>query len=171
MAKTYIPFDAGAGANVLESSWAAMARRWLGTGVIRDYLNQLEVFADSSGMQVKVKSGAEWIEGYYFESDAQETVAIATADATNPRIDRVVVRLDRTGNVIDFAVLTGTPAATPAAPALTQTTGGLWEESLAQVRVEAAVGTIAAAKVTDERAFAGATQLSDQAVFQAWALS
>lgn len=170
MTQTYIPFNSGAGANVTETGWFKMARRWLGTGVLRDFLNQLEVFADASGMQVKVKSGGMWIEGHYFESDAQETIAIAAADPTNPRVDRVVVRLDRTNDVISFAVRGGVAAASPVAINLQQT-DTIWEESLAQVRVDAAASSIAANKVTDERSFAGATQLADQAAYQAWALA
>lgn len=167
MTQTYFPFDTGTGANVTESGWTKMGRHWLETGVIRDYLNSLEVFADSTGLTSKVKTGAAWVEGHYFDSDAQETMAHATADATNPRIDRVVVRVDWTANTIALAVRTGTAAASPSAPALTQTTS-TWEMSLAQVRVEAAASVIAAAKVTDERAFAGAILLSDEAVYQAW---
>lgn len=154
MARSYFPFDAGAGANVTEAQWRQMARNWLGTGVLKGQLNAFAVFADSTGMQVKVPSGRAWIEGHFFESDAQETVAIGAANATNPRIDRVVLRADFTANTVDIAVLAGTPAVTPAAPAVTQSTT-VWEISLAQVLVDAAVATIAAGKVTDERTYAG----------------
>lgn len=152
MTKTYFPFDSGAGSNITEAQWRKMAEHWRSTGVLKNELNQAEVFGDASGMNVKVKSGKVWIKGHYFESDAQETIAIAAADATNPRIDRVIVRVDFTANTIDFAVLQGVPAVAPAAPALTQSTSQ-WEISLAQVRVEATVLNIAADKVTDERTF------------------
>ena len=152
MTKTYFPFDAGAGANVYESQWAEMASLWRGTGVHPTLLNKLEVFADSSGMQVKVKSGVAWMEGFFFKSDAQETLAIAASNPTNPRIDRVVVRLDRINNNVNLAVLTGTPAGAPVVPALTQTST-TWEISLARVAVAAGATTIAAGNVTDERAY------------------
>src|SRR5437764_9393881 len=98
MAQTYYPFDSGAGANVTEAQWSKMAQNWLATGAIKSYLNELQVYADSTGMQTKVKSGAAWIKGHYFDSDAEEVIAIGSADSTNPRIDRVIIRLDWTAN-------------------------------------------------------------------------
>lgn len=153
MAKTGFPFDAGSGATVREADWTKMAKGWLGTGVLPNQLNALQVYADSSGMQVKVKSGRAWVEGHFFESDAEETVAIGASDPTNPRIDRVIVRVNWTANTVDLAVLQGTAAASPVAPSLT-TSSAVWEISLAQVLVSAAVVTIAATKITDERTYA-----------------
>ena len=152
MTKSYFPFDAGAGANITEDQWRKMAVHFLATGVLKGELNQFAVFADSTGMQVKVPSGRAWMVGHFFESDAQETLAIAASNPTNPRIDRVVVRANFTTNTIDLAIVQGTPAASPVAPALTLT-ASQWEISLAQVLVDAAVATIAANKITDERLF------------------
>lgn len=156
MTQTYFPFDAGNGANVTEDQWRKMARHWLGTGVLAGEDNEAEVYADSSGMQVKVRTGKAWIRGHYWESDAEETLSISAADATNDRIDRVILRVDFSANTIALAVLTGTPAASPSAPSLTQNTSQ-WEISLAQVAVAAAASTIAAGDVTDERTFAEPT--------------
>ncbi|TWE06396.1 hypothetical protein FB550_102418 [Neobacillus bataviensis] len=150
MAQTYFPFDSGQGADVKENQWSDMAQHWLETGVIKGKLNQLQVYADSTGMQVKVKSGQAWLKGHFFESDAEEVLPISTADATNSRIDRVIVRLDWTANTILLAILQGIPAVSPVAPALTQNTSR-WEISLAQILVSANVSTIASGNVTDER--------------------
>lgn len=152
MGQTYFPFDSGQGANITETQWAKMAQHWLGTGVIKDTLNNLETYADSTGMQVKVKSGAAWIKGHYFESDAEEVLAINEADSSNPRIDRVIVRLDWTANTVQLAILQGAAAVSPNAPALTQNSSR-WEIPLAQIRVNASVSTIVQANVTDERKF------------------
>lgn len=161
MTKLYGPFDAGLGAGWTEANWSQMARYLLTSGVIPQSQglpvldgNPLQVFGDSSGMQVKVRSGASWILGHLYQNDVQETLAIAASNGTNPRIDRIIIRLNWTTNVIDTAVLTGTPAVTPVAPALTQS-ATVWEISLAQVLVGAAVITIAAGSVTDERSYAG----------------
>lgn len=156
MVKSYYPFDSGAGANVQEAQWAEMAEWWLGSGVVEGELDDLEVFADASGMLVKVRAGKFWSKGHYFKSTAEESLVIGAADGANDRIDRVVVRVDWSGNTVDLAVLQGTPAGSPSAPALTQS-ATTWEISLAQVLVEAAVVTIAADKVTDERTYASAT--------------
>lgn len=152
MTKTYFPFDAGSGSNVTENQWAKMARLFCPTGVVKNKLNQLETFGDGTGMNVKVKSGQAFLEGFFFESDAQETLAIATAHATLARIDRVIARLDRTNNTIDLAVLTGTPNASPSIPSLTQN-DTTWEISLARVAVGAGVTSIIAGNVTDEREY------------------
>ena len=153
MAESFFPFDAGAGATVLETQWQKMARRWLSTGVLEGYLNQLAVTADGSALSVSVATGGAWVEGFYFDSDTAKALTIATANATNPRIDRVVVRLDRTANTITTAVLTGTAAASPVPPTLTQT-DTLYELLLANVTVPAAAGVIVAGNVSDQRSFA-----------------
>lgn len=153
MTKSYFPFDAGAGANVAEDRWRKMASQWLRNGVIAAQLNQLEVFADSTGMQVKARSGQGWVQGHFFESDAEETLNIGLNGSGNARVDRVVLRLDTTANTVDLVVLQGTAGL--GAPALTQT-ASLWEEPLAQVSVASGAATIAAGDVTDERSFTGA---------------
>ncbi|MBT2727832.1 hypothetical protein J7E63_12875 [Bacillus sp. ISL-75] len=150
MTQSSYPF---ANSPILDASqWSKMAQNWLETGIIKGNLNELLVYADSTGMQVKAKSGQAWIKGHFFESDVEEVLAISTADSTNPRIDRVIVRLDWAENTIQLAVLQGVPAVSPSAPALTQNTSR-WEISLAQVRVNANVSTITAGNITDERAF------------------
>jgi hypothetical protein len=98
-----------------------------------------------------LKDGALWVQ----EGVLART--IGAADGSNPRIDRIVLRLTREGETeqgkIALAVLAGTAAASPVAPTLTQSSA-LWEVSLAQVLVGTGVTTIASNKVTDERTFA-----------------
>lgn len=151
MAQTYFPFDSGQGANTTEVQWQKMAKLWMETGVINGQLNELQAFADSTGMQIKVKSGQAWIEGHFFESDAEEVLPIGTS-SSNPRIDRLIVRLDWIANTVQLAVIQGTPAVSPVAPAMTQNSGR-WEIPLAKIRVEAGVNTILPDRVTDERLF------------------
>lgn len=149
MAKYAFPFD---DKPIYEESWKRMAQYWLATGVLKGVLNELQVYADSSGMLVRVNAGAAWIKGHYFESDVLETLSIASSDFTNPRIDRVVIRVDWTANTLDFAVLQGVPAVSPVAPALTQNIAR-WEIPLATVRVDAATLTVSADKIVDQRTF------------------
>jgi hypothetical protein len=146
----FLPFDAGAGANVTEDDWRDMARHWLPTGVIRGELNDMNTFGDSTGMQVKTNTGRAWIRGHYGENTTQKTLAIAAAHATLARIDRVILRADFTNNRLELDVLTGTAAGSPSAPALTQSSA-VWEISLAQVSVPAADTSIDAGQVTSER--------------------
>lgn len=147
MAQTSWPFENIDTSETQFSQWA----RNIGEGVINNAGLELETFADGSGMNVKVKTGQALIRGHYYDNTAQETLTIAAADVTNPRIDRVVLRLDPTANSVVLAVITGTPAASPSAPALTQTDGGIYELPLAQVAVAAAAVVISAGNVTDQR--------------------
>jgi hypothetical protein len=147
MAQTSWPFESIDTSETQFSMWASN----IGQGVINDKGFELEPFADSSGMNVKVKTGQALVRGHYYDSTAQETLTIATADPTNPRIDRVVLRLDPSVNSVVLAVITGTPAGSPSAPALTQTVGAIYELPLALVAVAAAAATIGPGAVTDQR--------------------
>jgi len=115
-----------------------------------------------NALAVNVSGGAQdspggnaWISGsdamYRFYSDAQLSLAIATADATNPRIDLVVAGVDTTvtPNNPTIKVITGTPAATPAAPAIPAGYIGL-----AEVAVAANATTISTSNITDIRPYA-----------------
>lgn len=146
-------FDSSGGDRVYGSdAWAQVITGIIGDGIVATG-NELAVSENSpTGMSVRVNTGKAFIQGYFFEVySAQEVVTIAAADATNPRIDRVVVRRDLTNRQGILAVLAGTPAASPMAPALTQNTAGTYEIPLAQVYVGAAVVQILNANITDER--------------------
>lgn len=152
---TGYPFDSGTGAAVQEGEWSRMEQHKGSQGVQPNVLNEFEVYADSSGMQVKVKTGHALIKGNFAGNlTSEQTLSIATAHATLDRIDAVIIRIDWADNEIELDVLTGTPAASPVAPTLTQTEFTVWEFLLAYVDVGAAVSTIAAGDVSDERVFA-----------------
>ena len=124
----------------------------IGSGYVLGYENELEVSANSpANMGVRVKTGRCYVQGYYGWVTANEALTVPTANPTKPRIDRVVARLSVSVNQsVTFAVLTGTPATTPTAPALTRTSE-TYEISLARIAVGAGVTSISAANITDER--------------------
>lgn len=154
MTETYFPFDAGNGAAIIESQWADMACLWARSGVnymsFGDSINKLAVTASGSNMNVSIDSGRAWVRGFGYKNDASASKTLSAAHATLNRIDRIVIRLDRTANTVLLAVLTGTNGASPSAPALTQNST-TWEISLAQVYIGAAVTTISNSNITDER--------------------
>ncbi|HJK73135.1 MAG TPA: tail fiber protein [Methanocorpusculum sp.] len=121
-------------------------------GILEGVLSELRVTTtDPASMAVAVCAGSVNIQGYWMDSDDIETLQLATADVNNPRIDRVVVRLDTSVNMeVTLAVLTGTPASSPAAPALTRT-NYIYELSLAQVYVGVGATYISTSNITDER--------------------
>ena len=124
--------------------------------------NNLAVTLDS-GMTVKVSDGVGWLsnsegDGSVFWNDTKNATGVelkltaTIANAVNPRIDRVVVTWD----TVDYAakprieLLKGTPAASPAAPTLTNNTLKR-QISLAQIYVAAAASKLTSANITDER--------------------
>lgn len=161
MAELSFPFQSGPGAQVTEPLWSMMARVFAQTGVVKGALGELAVTASGSDMTVSVASGRAVIQGEFYQSDATQKKTIAPADSTNPRIDRVILRLDWTAKNITLVVLTGTPAANPEPPDLTQNdilsgaSQPMWEVSLARVYVPAGATSISQSNITDERGFVG----------------
>ena len=152
MAQTSWPFD---GLDTNETQFSQWSRN-IGEGVKGSFnTTDLKPYGDASGMNVKVYAGQAMVRGHYYLSDALNTLTITTANATNPRIDAVVLELDPVANTIVQKVVAGTPASTPVAPTLTQTDSGTYQLLLAYVAVGAAVSSISAANVTDARTFLG----------------
>ncbi len=130
-------------------------------GVIYGYGDELAV-SPGTGMVVTVGTGAAFVQGRMLEVYGEaEVLPVGAADVVNPRIDRVVVRLDLTSNErrAYLAVKQGVPAAEPAAPLLQQDST-IWETSLAQVRVPAGATGIVVGDIADEREYT--SLLTDQ---------
>lgn len=97
-----------------------------------------------AGLTVNVASSRDWIAGQMQLVPAVVNLALAVADPTDPRVDLVVARV--TGGVPLYAVRTGTPGASPSAPAAL-----VGDAPHAEVRVEAA--GVAPGTITDRREF------------------
>lgn len=153
MAQTSYPFDS---ANTTEAQYSQLFRRLNFTGVAGVPGDQsVQVYGDSSGMQVKVRTGYAMVRGHFYKSDTAVTLSIA-ASSSNPRRDLIVLRLDpTTANSIVLAVKNGTAAASPVDPTLTQTDEDVFEYPIARVNVAASASTIAASAVDDLRQFMG----------------
>ena len=103
------------------------------------------------GLTATVSTGGVMVQGRVKHLTAAQTVEFETA-ANLPRLDRVIVRRDLSNSVRDLVldVLTGTPATSPAAPALTRNET-VWEICLATVRVAANATSIQQSNITDTR--------------------
>lgn len=134
--------------NYTQENIAEMFQSFLTDG----YISGLSITAAvPTDMTVTVALGRAHIQGYWYDSSAANVLTIGAADASNPRIDRIVLRLTvGTPRSIIAAVLPGTAAGSPSVPALTQNST-IWEISLAQVLVGAGVTSIATGDITDER--------------------
>ena len=109
----------------------------ISTGVVQTVDSALAVTQYSTpAMSVNISLGRAYINGFYFAVVGEaSTRPITAANASNPRIDRVVLGLSPTeAQSITLYVKAGTPAASPVPPTLSRT-DELYEISLAQVRI------------------------------------
>lgn len=138
-------------ANMSQAQWEEVESKLWSNGVINGARNSFTV-TTTSGLGVSVNTGDAMVDGFRFYSDTATALTATAADPTNPRIDRVILRVDGTGHTATIVIKAGTPAPSPTPPALTQTTpAGTFEISLAQIRINAGATTIAS--LTDERTY------------------
>jgi hypothetical protein len=112
----------------------------------------------SSGLSVTVNAGyccvpnpAAGQGGYIFGCLQSQTLTLAAADPSNPRIDLIVARVYDTGNsagYCDVEVVTGTAGASPSAPALPSAA-----IALATVQVTGGAVALGSGSVTDQRSY------------------
>jgi len=153
MAQSSWPFENVDTSETQFSKWA----RNIGEGVKGgpDDAN-LKPFGDDSGLQIRLGAGEAMVRGHYYQSSAQETLTIATAE-TLYRIDAVVLELDPTANQIISKIVQGVAAVSnPTYPTLTQSEAGVYQLLLGYVFVNPSVTTILAADVQDRRTFLSA---------------
>lgn len=124
----------------------------ISNGVFATPSNAMQVQA-SSGFTVSVSAGWGFINCKWINNDTAYNLTLDAADIVLNRIDRVVMRLNPGNDLrnMELAIVKGTPAQTPIAPAPTRIQGGTWELSLAQIYVAAGSTEITQANITDER--------------------
>lgn len=144
-------------------------RTFLSEGIIQGVGNAFQVTQKAAGanLSVDVKSGRALIEItntnlahgetylVYFDNSATVNKAVTTADPTNPRKDRVVLRVDvatdpdgAAANIGIIEVLAGTPAGSPSAPATPSNALSLYI-----IDVPAGDTTITDDQITDDRSY------------------
>lgn len=153
MAQTSWPFE---NIDTTESQFSIMFRNFQNTGVNGvPGDNNLLVFADDSGLQVRIRAGQAIVRGHYYLSDALETVILDTA-GNNTRKDAIVLELDPAANNITIHVIKGAEAiSNPEPPELIQTDVGIYQMLLAYVTVSNGATSIQAGDVQDLRQFMG----------------
>lgn len=112
----------------------------------------LQVISANNGMQIIVKAGEGIFGDKWFENTADMNITVPSNTSTVSRIDSVIVQVDKrvSGRVGNIVYRTGTPASTPAAPAINEVSNVV-EYRLANVYVAAAASTITNASITDLR--------------------
>jgi hypothetical protein len=149
MTQTSFPFE---GLDTTETQFSRWARHF-NSGVNDVPTGDAVEVSVGTGLAVDVEPGEAMVRGHYYISDAVESLALATADATNDRVDLVVLKLDPVANSITLAVKTGAPAGSPVAPTPVQTDAGIFEQPVAEVLVPANSGV--PTTITDKREFMG----------------
>lgn len=129
--------------------WAEYFASFIGNGVFPVPSTGLQVVVDN-GMNLLLKAGKAWINGYFYNNTSDLTITIGTADGQLNRIDRIVVRWDLTNRIISAEVKSSAYSASPTAPAL-QRDADIYELALADVYVGAGVTTITQSSITDLR--------------------
>ncbi|WP_438310790.1 hypothetical protein [Sporosarcina sp. FA9] len=151
MAEEFFMFDSvDADREVTADDFAKYYHELLTNGVFyRNNLPSLQV-VKGTGLVSAVEIGAAFVEGYLYRNTAQINLTHATGNPSFPRIDRVVVRLNRNiaNRDIRVVIKQGTPATNPLPPSV-ERNDLIYELSLSQVRVNA--GTNVIATVIDER--------------------
>src|SRR6185503_5645870 len=123
----------------------------IGSGVRQGTGNPLLV-AVSGGLSVTVNTGICTVQGtaaanagaYTVALDTVATLTCTAADPTNPRMDSVCITAD--AQVVQ--IITGTPAASPSAPALPANS-----LLLANITVRAGASALLGTDITDSRQF------------------
>lgn len=119
-------------------------------GVAPGHLNALTCTATGANT-VSLGTGSAMVDGkWYTNTSAQDITIPSAVGGGNTRIDRIVLRANWAGFVVAPTVITGTDAASPTAPAITQTAGTTYDIKLYQALVD----TSGNVTLTDERTFA-----------------
>ena len=132
--------------------FAEYFRQFIRNGIFNGGEN-LKVVTDEKDMKISIKHGYAWIEGYLYKIAGEDLILEhGIADPSLNRIDRVVIRLDKTleNRYVKAFILEGTPESTPKAPSLTRN-DNVYEISLAQVEIIAGKSFIESYQITDER--------------------
>lgn len=160
--------------------FAEYFRQFIRNGIFNGSGDNLQVGAQGQDMKTYILPGYAWIEGYLYKIDTEPLELYhPSAHAGYNRIDRIVLRLDKTleNRYVKAFVLTGTPAETPQVPELIRDEN-IYELALAQVEILAGKSFIEAHQITDERlnpAVCGVVthlfeQVDTTAIFNEWQL-
>lgn len=129
--------------------FASYFATFIGNGVFPNPSNGLQVMA-GGGLNLILKPGRAWAEGYYIVNTEDYSIPLATPDAVLKRIDRVVVRLNHLTRFMEIDVKRGAYASSPVAPSLTRNSD-MYEMGLADIYIGAGQINITQSNITDLR--------------------
>lgn len=130
------------------SFFAKYFSQFISNGVFPNPSTNMQVLV-KNGMQIKVSTGVCYIDGYMGWVENEEVFEIEESDI-QPRIDRIVARLNLEDRSINLFVKKGIASANPIVPDL-QRDYDIYELALADVRINANVIEIKQENITDLR--------------------
>lgn len=122
---------------------------FIGNGVFPNPSSGLQVLA-KDGMNIIIKSGQAWINGYFYQNTDELILKLDPADGVLSRLDRIVLRLDFLNRNIICKIKKGTFASNPS-PNTLQRDADAYELCIGEVRVDAGDISILQSKITDTR--------------------
>ena len=136
----------------------------------------LQVSAGTAAMDIVVSAGQGLFADKWFENPAAITITVPNNTGLVPRVDSVIVQVDTTvsGRVGNIVYRQGTPASSPAAPAI-NTVDGVTEYRVANIYVAAGANAINNDAITDLRGSASCPwvtsliyQMDTSTLFNQW---
>ncbi|AUN22506.1 hypothetical protein RSJ22_14085 [Clostridium botulinum] len=134
----------------LAEDFARYFSTFIGNGVFPNPANQLQVIAIDNNMQIRIKQGLAWINGYKYENTDDYIFKLDPADGVLNRIDRIALRLDFLERKIKAVVKKGQYASSPIG-AILQRDSDAYEIAIGDVYVRAGVISIMQSNITDTR--------------------
>lgn len=128
--------------------WAEYFSSFIGNGVFADPSSSMQV-QHFGNMKIKIAAGACFINGYAGYADGADTLTL-NFGGSGKRIDRIVIRLDMSARSIYPAIIEGTMASSPAAPAIVRD-GTFYDIGIAEVEIGINAAEITQADITDTR--------------------
>ena len=123
---------------------------FIGNGVFPNPSTNLQVIALDNNMNIRVKSGLAWVNGYMYENTDDLILTLDNADGALKRIDRVVIRLDFVNREITCKVKKGAFASIPTAQVL-QRDADAYELCVAEITINNGAINISQSNITDTR--------------------
>lgn len=134
----------------LAEDFARYFSTFIGNGVFPNPSDQLQVIAVDNNMNIRIKKGCAWINGYFYENTDEYILKLNPADGVLDRIDRVVLRLDFLERKIKAVVKQGDWNSNPI-PKELQKDENAYEIALADLKVKHGIIGINAGDITDLR--------------------
>ena len=125
--------------------------QFIGNGVFGNPTNQLKIESlDAHSMEVMMRTGNAFINGYWFKSTENETIKISNASGVMARYDAIVLRCSALNRSITLEVKEGAYAENPVKPTITQNED-TYELCLAYIYVGQNAVEITGANIEDTR--------------------